>query len=71
MDDYLEFCASRVNRRGSHTPDVAAHTLNIRLYHLTRAAHERAVEQLLADLNATQAVFPGTALTLFYKLGSS
>ena len=28
-------------------------------------------EQLLGDLNATQTAFPGTQLTLVFKLGSS
>jgi hypothetical protein len=52
-------------------PDIAAHTLTVRLHHLTQAAHDQAIEQLLADLNATQTVFPGTQLTLVFKLGSS
>ena len=45
------------------TPDLAANTLTIRLHHLTQAAHHQAIEQMLADLNATQTVFPGTTLT--------
>jgi hypothetical protein len=53
------------------TPDLAANTLTVSLHHLTQAAHDRAIEQLLADLNATQTVFPGTELTLVFKLGSS
>ncbi len=53
------------------TPDLAANTLTIRLHHLTQAAHDQAIEYLLADLNATQTVFPGTSLTLIFKLGSS
>ena len=53
------------------TPDPAANTLTVRLHHLTQAAHDRAIEALLADLNATQTVFPGTSLTLIFKLGSS
>jgi hypothetical protein len=53
------------------TPDLAANTLTIRLHHLTQAAHDQAIQQLLADLNATQTVFPGTTLTLVFKLGSS
>jgi predicted nucleic acid-binding Zn-ribbon protein len=53
------------------TPELAANTLTVRLYHLTHAAHDQAVEQLLADLNATETVFPGTKLTLVYKLGSA
>jgi len=53
------------------TPDLAANTLTVRLHHLTQAAHDRAIEQLLVDLNATQTVFPGTKLTLVFQLGSS
>jgi hypothetical protein len=45
-------------------PDLNANTLTVRLHHLTQAAHDRAVEQLVAELNATQTVFPGTHLTL-------
>jgi len=50
---------------------LASNTLTVRLHHLTQVAHDQANEQLLADLNATQTVFPGTNLTLLFKLGSS
>src|ERR1700693_4266374 len=53
------------------TPDMAANTLTVRLHHLTHAAHDQAIEKLLADLNATRTVFPGTQLTLVFKLGSA
>lgn len=53
------------------TPNLAAQTLTVRLHHLTQAAHDQAIEHLLADLNATQTVFPGTNLTLVFKLGSA
>jgi hypothetical protein len=53
------------------TPGLAANTLTVRLHHLTQAAHDQAIEPLLADLNATQTVFPGAQLTLVFKLGSS
>ena len=53
------------------TPDLAANTLTVRLHHLTQAAHDQAIEKLLADLNETQTVFPGTDLILIFKLGSS
>ena len=46
-------------------------TLTVRLHRLTQAAHDQAIEQMLADLNATQTSFPGTTLTLVFKLGSS
>jgi hypothetical protein len=50
---------------------LAANTLTVRLHHLTQAAHDPAIEQMLADLNATQTVFPDTTLTLVFKLGSA
>ena len=37
--------------------------------HMARS--DQAIEQLLADLNATQTVFPGTQLTVVFKLGPS
>jgi hypothetical protein len=52
-------------------PDLAANTLTVSLHHLTQTAHDQAVEQMLANLNATQTVFPGTTLTLVFKLGSA
>lgn len=51
-------------------PDLAANTLTVRLHHFTQAAHDQAIEHLLDELNATQTVFPGTYLTLIFKLGS-
>jgi hypothetical protein len=53
------------------TPDLATNTLTVRLHHLTQAAHDQAIEKLMAELNATQTIFPGTHLTLVFKLGSS
>jgi hypothetical protein len=53
------------------TPDLVAGTLTVKLHHLTQAAHDQAIKKLLADLNATQTVFPGTQLTLIFKLGSA
>ncbi|HEY6306422.1 MAG TPA: hypothetical protein VI488_08220 [Candidatus Angelobacter sp.] len=52
------------------TPDLANNTLTVSLHHLTQAAHDQAIEHLLAELNATQTVFPGTHLTLVFKIGS-
>ena len=53
------------------TPDLTANTLTVKLHHLTHAAHDRAIELLLTELNATQTIFPGTCLTLVFKLGSN
>ena len=52
-------------------PDPMANTLTVRLHHFTQAAHDDAVEKLLTELNATQTKFPGTHLTLMFKIGSS
>ena len=52
-------------------PDSKANTLTVRLHHLTHAAHDQPVAQLCAALNETQTVFPGTNLTLIFKIGSS
>jgi F0F1-type ATP synthase delta subunit len=52
------------------TPDLTTNTLTVCLHHLRQAAHDPAIEQLLAELNATQTIFPGTRLTLVFKLGS-
>jgi hypothetical protein len=52
-------------------PDYTANTLTVRLHHFPQAAHDQAIEKLLAELNATQTTFPGTRLTLIFKIGSS
>jgi hypothetical protein len=52
-------------------PDLTTNILTVRLHHLTQAAHDQAIEKLLAELNATQTVFPGTSLALVFKIGSS
>jgi hypothetical protein len=53
------------------TPDLAAGILTVRLHHLSQAAHDHAIEPLLVQINATQTLFPGTNLTLVFKLGSA
>lgn len=52
-------------------PDLVAKTLTVKLHHFTQAAHDRAIEQLLIELNSTMTIFPGTDLTIVYKLGSA
>jgi hypothetical protein len=53
------------------SPDMATKTLTVRLHHLTQATHDKSIKLLLAHLNATQTLFPGTHLTLVFKLGSA
>lgn len=52
-------------------PDGMNKTLTVRIHHLTQAAHDEVLEKLCATLNETQTVFPGTDLTLIFKIGSS
>ena len=52
-------------------PDPTNKTLTVRIHHLTQAAHDQVLEKLCATLNETQTVFPGTDLTLIFKIGSS
>jgi hypothetical protein len=53
------------------TPDPTANTLTVRLHHLTPADHDRAIGKPLAELTATQTVFPDANLTLVFELGAS
>jgi|WetSurMetagenome_2_1015567.scaffolds.fasta_scaffold59696_2 hypothetical protein len=52
-------------------PDSAARTLTVYLHNLTQAAHDKAIAQLCTTLNETKTIFPGTNLTLIFKIGSS
>ena len=52
-------------------PDSTTKTLTVSIHHLTQAAHDAVLEKLCATLNETQTVFPGTDLTLVFKIGSS
>ncbi len=51
-------------------PDEAAATLTVRLHHLTNRSSDQAARFLAEQLNATETVYPGTNLRLFYKLVS-
>lgn len=52
-------------------PDPTNKTLTVRIHHLTQAAHDQVLEKLCDALNETRTVFPGTELTLIFKMGSS
>jgi hypothetical protein len=71
VDDARSLLRQIFETEADLTPNSANNTLTVRLHHLTQAAHDQAIEKLLADLNATQTVFPGTKLTLVFKLGST
>ena len=50
---------------------LEANTLTVRLHNLALPIHNRAIEPMLAELNATQTVYPGTNLTMIFKLVSN
>jgi hypothetical protein len=52
-------------------PDPRAKTLTIRLHPLANSSSDTAVPHLCAEINATEALFPGTDLRLFYELVSA
>ena len=52
-------------------PDPAAGTLTVRLLHQASRAQDAALAPLLAALNRTRTVFPGTQLRLVYELPPS
>lgn len=52
-------------------PDYNNKTLNISLHKLNYWKDDKILEKLCEELNQTKTIFPGTDLTLFYKLVSS
>ncbi len=50
------------------TPDLVANTLTVAIHHLAQANQDRAIEHLITELNASQTIFPGTNLTLVFKI---
>ena len=50
------------------TPDLVANTLTVAIHHLAEANQDRAIEHLITELNASQTIFPGTNLTLVFKI---
>ena len=70
FDDARDLLRQIFQAEADLVPDLATNTLTVRLHDLTQAAHDQAIEQLLTELNATQTIFPGTNLTLVFKLGS-
>ena len=68
---FLPEYGSSAGRCGGDGPCAASDGDHAGLHHLTQAAHDQVLEKLCAALNETQTVFPGTELTLIFKIGSS
>ena len=50
----------------SLAPDPARGTLTVQFLRLADPAHDRALEPLFKQLNATRTIYPGTQLRLLY-----
>lgn len=70
-DDARTLLRQIYNTEVDLVPNLEAKTLTVRLHHLTQAAHDRAVQHLCQELNATNTLFPDTDLRLIYQIGSS
>jgi len=53
------------------TPDLESGELRISLHSLSNPRSNRAIEQLLKELNACELTYPGTPLKLIYTLHGS
>lgn len=71
FDDARALLRQIYNSEVDLIPNLSDKTLNVRLHHMTQAAHDAAVRYLCEELNATATFFPGTDLRLVYTLGSS
>ncbi len=70
-DDARTFLRRLYETEADLKPDFAAQTLTVRLHHSATQSHDKAIQHLCDELNATETVFPGTNLKLIYKIGSS
>jgi prepilin-type processing-associated H-X9-DG protein len=68
-DDGRKLMASIYQATVDIIPDIKAKELRVRFHHLTNAAEDRALENLLGQLNETETIFPGTELKLVYLMG--
>jgi len=48
-------------------PDPEPKTLTVRLHRLSSPIHQAGPEHLCTELNASETIFPGTELQLFFK----
>lgn len=51
-------------------PDEKNKILNVRLHHLANHCSDRSIRHICDELNATNTIFPGTELRLFFNLGA-
>ena len=46
-------------------------TLTVQLHHIANPMSSRTIQQLCEELTATETIFPGTELTMIYKMVSN
>ena len=52
-------------------PDEKNKTLTVKLHHSANHCFDKTIQHLCNELNKTDTLFPGTNLSLIYKLGTS
>ena len=62
-DDARALLRQAFNNEADLLPDPATKTLTVRFHHLTQAAHDQAIENVCATLNATETIFPARQST--------
>lgn len=70
-DERRSFLRSIYQMEADLIPDGSDQTLTVKLHHLANHASDKALEVLCNELNETNTIFPGTALRIIYKLGTS
>jgi len=68
LDEKRVLIKSIINNKGDIIPDYENNTLTINLYSLSSPRMNEAVEKICQFLNDTETIYPGTNLTLNYKI---
>ena len=68
LDEKRVLIKSIINNKGDIIPDYENNTLTINLYSLSSQRMNEAVEKICQFLNETETIYPGTNLTLKYKI---
>ena len=64
LDDARSFIRGLMRTTANLRPDPAGKILQIELHGQTNPAHDRAVNHLIAELNATETPYPGTEMVM-------
>lgn len=70
LDDARQVIVSVFQSEADLFPDYQQQTLTVRLHRLANHSNDRAIENLCAELNETNTIFPGTKFRMIYEFGS-